>query len=50
VFKHIDEMQVTKIEKIRSETLDHVAPWCWSALGLGALALLLALGVRATPW
>jgi len=50
VFKHIDEMQVTKLEKIRSETLDHVAPWCWSGLALGALALLLALGVRATPW
>jgi Ca-activated chloride channel family protein len=50
VFKHIDAMQVTKLEKIRAETLDDVGPWCWSGLALAALALLFALGVRATPW
>lgn len=50
VFQHIDSMQVTKIEKIRSETLDDVGLWCWAGLALGVLALLLGLGVRATPW
>lgn len=50
VFQHIDSMQVTELEKIRSETLDHVGPFCWAALALGALALLCSFGVRATPW
>ena len=50
VFKHIDSMQVTKLEKVRAETLDDVGLWCWAGLALGALALLFSLGLRATPW
>jgi Ca-activated chloride channel family protein len=50
VFQRIDQMQVTRLEKIQSETLDHLGPWCLAGLGcLGAL-LLAALGVRTTPW
>ena len=50
VFKHIDSMRVTKLEKIQSETLDHAEPWCLAGLAVGALFLLLSLGVRSTPW
>jgi Ca-activated chloride channel family protein len=50
VFQHIDEMQVTRLEKVQSETLDHLAPWCLAGLALTSLALLFSLGLRATPW
>lgn len=50
VFQHIDSMQVTKLEKIQAETLDHAEPWCWAGLALAGLFLLFSLGVRSTPW
>jgi len=50
VFQRIDEMQVTRLEKIQSETLDDMVPWCWVGLGLLGAGLLAALGARYTPW
>jgi Ca-activated chloride channel family protein len=51
VFKSIDEMAETRIEKISAESMDNFRPYSiagLSVLGLGMLALL--LGVRYTPW
>ena len=50
VFKRIDEMQETRIEKTSSEAIDNYAPWSIAALGLLAAALLASLGLRYTPW
>jgi Ca-activated chloride channel homolog len=50
VFQRIDEMQVTRLEKIQSETLDDLVPWCWVGLGMLGASLLAALGARYTPW
>jgi Ca-activated chloride channel family protein len=50
VFQHIDRMQVTELEKVQSEALDHFAPWCRIGLALAGMALLASLGLRYTPW
>ena len=50
VFQAIDKMQVTRLEKIQSETLDDLVPWCWVGLGLLGTGLVAALGARYTPW
>jgi Ca-activated chloride channel family protein len=50
VFRRIDAMRATRLEKTMPEVLDHFGPVCvagLSALGLAALALL---GLRYTPW
>ena len=51
VFKSIDEMAETRIEKISAESMDNFKPYSIagiSILGLSMVALL--LGVRYTPW
>ena len=51
VFKNIDEMAETKIEKISAESMDHFRPYTiagLSLLGLSVIALI--SGVRYTPW
>ena len=50
VFQSIDEMQVTRIEKTRTEAVDDYGALCRLGLGLLAAALLAAFGVRYTPW
>ncbi len=50
VFKHIDEMQVTKIEKGAADQVDDFIPYCWTALILLAIYGLVQLGLRHTPW
>jgi Ca-activated chloride channel family protein len=50
VFRRIDEMQATRMEKGVAESVDHFAPWCLAGLGLLALYALFQLGLRHTPW
>ncbi len=50
VFERIDEMQETKIEKVRAEAVDHYPLWCLLGLGTLGAALLVAFGLRYTPW
>ena len=50
VFRRIDQMQVTRLEKVQSETLDHPGPWCLAGLVLLGAALVAGLGGRTTPW
>ena len=50
VFKRIDEMQQTRLEKVRSEALDAYEPFCRAGIVLVGLALLALFGLRYTPW
>ena len=50
VFKQIDAMQVTKLEKRSAEYVDHFTPFCIAGLALLALHALFQLGLRVTPW
>lgn len=50
VFKRIDGMQVTKLEKVAAEQIDDFEIWCWIGLGLLGSHLLLQLFLRYTPW
>ena len=50
VFKRIDAMQKTRMEKTRAESADHFFPWCVGGLVALALLLLAAFGLRHVPW
>jgi len=50
VFKRIDEMRVTKLEKVAAEHIDEFEAFCWVGLGLLGLHLLLQFFLRYTPW
>lgn len=50
VFKRIDEMKQTKLEKSIAESLDDFEPWCLAGLALLAIHSLAAFGLRYTPW
>jgi Ca-activated chloride channel family protein len=50
VFARIDQMQRTRMEKTRAEASDDFLPWSLAGLGLLALTLLAAFGLRYTPW
>ncbi len=50
VFKRIDEMQVTRMEKNHAEAVDDYVPWCRVGLSMLGLALLALFGLRYTPW
>jgi len=50
VFRHIDEMQVTRLEKVHAEAVDDHRLLCWLGIGAAGLALLFSLGLRYTPW
>ncbi len=50
VFKRIDEMQETKMEKISAESMDWFRPFAITGLGLLGLHGLCLFGIRYTPW
>ena len=50
VFKRIDDMQETKLEKGSAETLDNFFPFCIAGLSLLGTSLLTLFGLRYTPW
>ena len=50
IFKRIDEMKQTKLEKTSAETMDNYAPWCILGLSVLGMSLLTSLGLRYTPW
>lgn len=50
VFKHIDQMEETRMEKGSAEYVDWFEPYCLVGLGLLGLYLLFQLGLRYTPW
>ncbi len=50
VFRHIDEMQETRMEKVAAETTDNYVPFCISGLSLLGISLLGLFGIRFTPW
>jgi Ca-activated chloride channel family protein len=50
IFRRIDQMQQTKMEKTIAETLDDFPDWCVAGLVVLGLALLVLFGLRYTPW
>lgn len=50
VFKHIDDMQQTRLEKIAAEVMDDFAPTCVVGLSLLGLCISTLFGLRYTPW
>jgi Ca-activated chloride channel family protein len=50
IFKRIDEMQVTELEKTGAETMDWFGPFAWTGLALVGAGLLALFGLRYTPW
>lgn len=50
VFKRIDQMKVTRLEKTAPETRDFFFPYTLTGLSLLTLCNLFLLGVRTTPW
>ena len=50
VFRRIDGMAKTKLEKVAAEPIDDFEVWCWIGLGILALHLLLQFFLRYTPW
>lgn len=50
VFRRIDEMRRTRLEKTRSEATDDFVPWSLAGLVLLGALLLAAFGLRSTPW
>jgi Ca-activated chloride channel homolog len=50
VFKRIDAMRETKMEKTVTETLDDFEPFCVAGLSLLGVLSLALFGLRYTPW
>ena len=50
VFKRIDDMQETRMEKSRAETMDDFLPWSILGLSLAGLGTVCLFGMRFTPW
>ena len=50
VFKHIDEMQQTRMEKVAAEVMDDFIPTCVVGLSLLGLCVSTLFGLRYTPW
>jgi len=50
VFRHIDQLQETRIERTAPEPQDYFMPYCITGLGIGGLALFSLFGLRYTPW
>ena len=50
VFRRIDELEETRLEKTAAETMDDFAPYSTAGLAALALGTLALFGVRYTPW
>ena len=50
VFKHIDAMQQTRMEKIAAEVMDDFLPTSIVGLSLLGLCVSTLFGLRYTPW
>ncbi len=50
VFRRIDQMQKTRLEKVAAETRDRFAPYCLAGLTLLGSSVLGLFGLRYTPW
>lgn len=50
VFRRIDEMQETKIEKTSAENMDHFVPYSIAGLSVLGMSVLSLFGLRYTPW
>ena len=50
VFRRIDEMQETRLEKVAAETTDNFKPFCWGGLALIGVGIVGLFGIRYTPW
>lgn len=50
VFKRIDSLQKSKMEKTGAETLDNFPPYCLAGLAVLGLGTFSLLGLRYTPW
>jgi Ca-activated chloride channel homolog len=50
VFRRIDEMRATKLEKVAAERLDDFALWSWAGLTILAMHVMLQFFLRYTPW
>jgi Ca-activated chloride channel homolog len=50
VFRQIDKMQQTRLEKTLAESMDYHWPYCLAGLSLLGLVTLAFFGVRYTPW
>ncbi len=50
VFRRIDAMRETRLEKTAAETLDDFGPFCAAGLSLLGLGALAGFGLRYTPW
>lgn len=50
VFKKIDEMQVTEMEKVSAETIDNFFPWSVAGICVAVTWLLTLFGLRWSPW
>jgi Ca-activated chloride channel family protein len=50
IFRRIDEMQETKLEKVSADAVDHFGPLAKAGLGLLALSVTSLFGLRYTPW
>lgn len=50
VFRRIDSMQQTKLEKVEAESMDDFAPYALVGLSLLGAGTLSLFGLRYTPW
>lgn len=50
IFRRIDEMQQTELEKVAAETMDYYFPYCIAGLSLLGLSTFSLFGLRYTPW
>jgi Ca-activated chloride channel family protein len=50
IFKRIDQMKQTRLQKTIGETLDDFIPWAIAGLSLAGLGVTALFGLRYTPW
>ena len=50
VFRNIDAMQKSRLEKTSAETMDHFHPYCLAGISLLGVFTIFGFGLRYTPW